>query len=135
MFDIVSPMGQPMLKWYTGAACYRGQLLFEDTGAKPVAAESTAITLLGICAADAGSGAAVDIYPARGVILKIPYYASASDQTLSDADLGKAYDINVTANDMTLDTDDTSGFCHLIGYNNDEKFALVMLPTVDFLVG
>ena len=134
MFEVVSPLGKPVFEWITSAACYRGQLLYDNSGAAPVAAESTSTALLGICMEDAASGAKVKIYPCQGEILKIPYYTSASDQTLADANLGTPYDINVTSNDMTLDTDDTSGFCHLVGYDNDEKFAYVMLPAADFLL-
>lgn len=130
MFELVSCGGTPFLHITAGStALKKGQLVKYNSGvADAVAAEHSGATILGLCMEDAEAGAEAYVARVGGQILKIPYYASASDQTLADADLGKIFDINVASGVMTLDTDDTSGFCILTRYDNANAMAYVTIP-------
>ena len=135
MFKIINRQDRSLIPWYAAAAIKRGQLVIEDTGAKPCTVELATQVIIGLATNDAAIGEIVYVMPLNGAILEVPYLSSATDQTLTDADIGTDYDIDVTDGDMTLDTDDTSGFLYLVGYDNTRKIAKVIVPNTKLLVG
>jgi len=124
-------MRENMIYAEAGAAILDGQLIMEDTGAKPIAAEFADTDLLGLSIGPCASGKTAKIYPVTNAVLEIDYYSSATATTLADTDIGATFDINVTSGDMTLDLDDTTGFLTVIGYDNDAKVAYVKCQAAD----
>jgi len=128
-----------IIQWYSKSTdIKKGQLLKEDTGASPVAAEHSGATLLGVALEDQDTAnSIVYIYPLQGTVLEIDYYASATKQSLAVTNLGTQYDMNVdgTTGEMTVNLDDTSsGFLYLVGYDNDNKKGYFVVADADILL-
>jgi len=131
MIKIVTASNTPKMFFLSGAAVTKGELVKIDSGkAIPLATAHTGETVLGL-AEDTATGAdsLIRVSSIRGVLMEIDYLASASKQSLADADCVDLFDINVTSHVMTLDLDDTTGgICRVVRYDNTNKRAWVCIP-------
>lgn len=135
MFTIRGALKKNFLYWEAGAALYDGQIVEEDTGAKPIATGHSGATILGVVFGDTDSGDTAKIYPIGGEVLEVPYLSSATKTSCDDDDLGTAFDVDVTSDEMTVDLDDTTGgILHLVGYDNDRQVAYVVIDETDLLI-
>lgn len=125
-------------KWFAASGGVKAnQLIKSNSGAAPVAAAHTGQTLLGISLeAQATQNAEVLFYPLLGTVLEIPFYASATKQSLAITDCGTQYDMHVASDgDMSVDLDDTTGgYLILIGYDNAKKVGYFTVDIQDILV-
>lgn len=130
--------GQPnIFQWVTASAgLIKGQLAKSSSGAVAVAAGHTGQTLLGLALETTASGEPAILYPLFGTVLVITVLQTGTKKTFTDANLGTQYDLVVGAGgDMSLDPDDTSGgFLILVGYNNADQKAYVVVDPQDILV-
>lgn len=106
-----------VLPFITGGAVSNGDLLVisSDKVVKAAAAASPA-TIVGIALDDAASGATVlvDVI-GEGTVVSAPY-DKGSKTSVTDADLGKLFDLT-DEESVALD-DTTGGICLCVGYDN-----------------
>lgn len=112
----------------TNQTITEGMALILSSGlAAKATAGSTAI--LGVAAHDKTTGASVTsadtvlVYLDPNAEFEVGYTGSTKT-SLSDADLGTAFDINTDAISINLD-DTTGGMCVVVGYDNTAKTARV----------
>lgn len=138
MITLYSPMNKSFIYWVAATGGVKaGQIVKSSSGAAPVAAAHSGQTILGLAMEDAAAGTAAKIYPLGGTVLEIDYDAASATQTATDSMLGTLYDIKVdsTSGEMTLDLADTTGaFCFLVGYDNANKKARIVVDEADLLV-
>lgn len=112
------------IEWKAKAGGVRkGNLVKEDTGATPVAAEHTGATILGVALeTQLTTGGLVKLFPMKGTVLEIDIKSDATKQAFETADLGKSYDLVAVSNEHFVDSDKTAdGFLVLIGFDNFAK--------------
>ena len=138
MITLYSPMDKSFIYWVAASGGVKaGQIVKSSTGAAPVAAAHTGQTILGLAMEDAAAGTAAKIYPLGGTVLEIDFDSASTLQTALDSMLGTLYDITVdgTSGEMALDLADTSGaYCFLVGYDNANKKARIVVDEADLLI-
>ena len=138
MITLYSPMDKSFIYWVAASGGVKaGQIVKSSTGAAPVAAAHTGQTILGLAMEDAAAGTAAKIYPLGGTVLEIDYDSASATQAAADSMLGTLYNIKVdsTSGEMTLDLADTTGaFCFLVGYDNTNKNARIVVDEADLLI-
>lgn len=120
MFRVINAKPERYIRALAGADLKKGQLAIFDTGeAKPAAAALVAATAYGIVVDDADDTEIVYLHPLVGAELEADVYQGGVLKGFTDAMLGLAYDMVVTAGEMEIDPNDTNGgFFVLSGYNN-----------------
>jgi hypothetical protein len=133
MIRVVNAKPERLIKALAGANLKKGQLAIIDTGeAKPAAAAMAASTGYGIVMEDCLDTKVALLYPLVGTELEIDTYQGGVLKVFADANLGTAFDINVTSGNMTLDPNDvTDAFVVLTGYDNDKKVAYGRIALAD----
>lgn len=104
----------------------KGSIVVKSTGKASVAADAAAAgTVWGIAAEDVTTGGSVtaadvvliDVNP--GSIYEMPHNTTGTKTTLSNSDIGTAFDL---INAYTADLDDTTGgFVECVGFSNERN--------------
>ena len=137
MFYPINPKPEQLIFWAVKDATtvYKGQLVKNDSGAAPVAAEHTGATILGVALEGGEDGDVIPIYPVFGTVLEVDFLVTGTKKTFTDADLGVAYDIAVASNNQAVDPDDTTdAFVHVVGYDNDRHVVRVKVEVADTML-
>lgn len=116
----------------SGADIYKGELLYDNSGAVAVAAQtSQAVTgILGVALENAKKSTKCSIESINGAVMEIDYKSGTTKTSFADTDLGTTYDVYVSSHKFYINLDDTTGGCLvLVGYDNDAKKAYVTIPT------
>lgn len=123
MFKVINAKPERLITALAGANLYKGQLAIFDGGeAKPAAAAITAATAYGIVMEDTLDTNLVQLYPLVGTELEADVYQGGVTDVFADANIGTAFDMVVSTNEMAIDPNDTTGgFFVLTGYNNDTQ--------------
>lgn len=124
------------LKLYAAAAISKGEIVISNTGAKPATAALATQVVLGLALETALINTMIPVYPLSGTVMEIDFTNAGTKKTFTDADLGTDYDFVVTSHDFVLDPDDTTnGSLTLVGYDNANLKAYVMLKNTLILLG